>query len=62
MKAKPIKEANHNALEELNCLCAELENKINQYSHVSMYLPANIKNNIRQFHENLINELEKLYK
>lgn len=53
---KKLKTISQNSLEELLSLMEQVENKIQQYSHVSEYLPKSIVNELGKFYEKLQKE------
>lgn len=59
MKNTELKNLSGNELCELIDLTSHLCNEIENYCHVSDYLPKIIDKNIREFNSKLINELNR---
>ena len=56
---KNLKTISQNSLEELLSLMEQVENKIQQYNHVSEYLPKSIIDELGKFYEKLTKEYNK---
>jgi hypothetical protein len=55
-----MKNISQNSIEELLNLIGEVENKIQQFSHVSEYLPKSLVNELEKFHKELIQQHDKI--
>lgn len=60
MKTLSIQKASYNELEEILTMCGDLQNIINQYLHVSDYLPIGIKNDLENFRLKTSESIDKL--
>lgn len=48
-----------NSLEELMCLMADIQSRIEDYSHVAEFLPKSIGNVLNTFERQLVDEYDK---
>jgi len=58
MKTQPLSKASYNSLEEICSMCSSLQATIEQYSHVSEFIPAPLKDNISKFYQKAIDILD----
>jgi len=54
-----FKKVSDNSLEELMCLMADIQSRIEDYSHVSEFLPKSITNVLNHYQEELGEEYDK---
>jgi hypothetical protein len=48
-----------NSLEELMCLMADIQSRIEDYSHVSEFIPKSVSNVLNTFERQLVDEYDK---
>lgn len=54
-----FKKVSDNSLEELMCLMVDIQSRIEDYSHVSEFLPKSVTNVLNHYQEELAEEYDK---